>query len=101
MKSMIFWAGLGSVVGFLALWVVFVIVVQPRGPDGAVFFVFSIMGAIPATAIGAIFAGVNFIQKEMRETRRELKHWQSIQQLDVDLDKPSIHIKPAPPSGGS
>jgi hypothetical protein len=59
------------------------------------------MGAIPAAAMGALFAAVNVILKELRETRRELKYWQSIQQMDEDLSKPSTHIKPAPPSGRS
>jgi hypothetical protein len=99
MQNMVIWAGFGAFVGFLVLQAAFAILVRPLGPDGAVFFVISIMGAIPAAAIGALFAGVNVIQKEMRETRRDLKHWQSVRQMDVDSENPSTHFKPTQPSG--
>ena len=99
MKSMAFWAGIGALVGFSLLWAVFSAVTEARGPERGLWSAFSIMGAIPAAAIGAGFAAVSIIRKELRETGRAIRHWQSIQHLDEELNKESTHIKPAPLSG--
>ena len=98
MKSMALWAGIGGVVGFILLFACFSIATRPDDGERGIWVVFSIMGAISVAALGALFAAVNVIQYEMREMRRELKHW-PIQQMDIELDKPSTHIKPLPPAG--
>ena len=98
MKRMGLWAGIGAVGGFILFYACFRVGTRPHDSDHGLWVVFSIMGAFIVAAIGALFAAVSVFQSEMHETRRELKHWKSIQQLDIELDKPSTHIKPAPPS---
>ena len=100
MKTMVLWTGIGAILGFILIWVIFGIFDRHQNDNG-VKVVLSVMGAIPAAILGALFAAVSVIQKELRETRRELKHWQSIQQMDEELSKPSTQIKSAPPSGRS
>jgi hypothetical protein len=101
MKRMVLWAGTGWVVGFFLCYACFYLSAGPHDTDRKTWVAYSIMFALPVAAIGALFAGVSVIQKQLRETQRELKYWQSIQQLDIELDKPSTHFKPAPPSDRS
>jgi len=97
MKTMVLWSVLGATAGFVFLFLAFRIATEPHHGEQGLWIVFSIMGAIPAAAIGAIFAAAKTVQLELREARRELKHWQSIQQLDVDLDKPLTKFKATAP----
>jgi hypothetical protein len=63
-----------------------------------VLIVVSIMGAFPVACTVALFSAFRTIQEELRETRRELKYWQSMHMYE-DSESPSTGIKPAPPSG--
>src|SRR5262249_50435493 len=97
MKRMLINALIGQTVGFFLLVVMFALA-TPHRDDWPVLCAFSFMGAVPFAAIGALFGAVSTIREEMRETRRELKHWQSMQMYE-EPEKPSTGIKPAPPSG--
>lgn len=88
---------IGAVVGFVVLMVMFLMCTPPGPPERGIWFVFSIMGAIPVAAIASLFAAVSVIQAELRETQRAIKHWQSTFQLADDVDKPSTQFKPGPP----
>ena len=92
-SACIWHAGGFALLTAMFLWATWNGFVAERG----LWVVFSFMGAILA-AIGALFSAVKIIQEELRETRRELKHWQSIQMYE-DTESPSTNIKPAPPSG--
>jgi hypothetical protein len=86
----------GFFIGLFGLWVLFKLFVHERPPEG-LWFVFSVMGAIPVSATFALFGAVQTIQEEMRETRREIKHWQSLFQTDDYGDKPITQFKAGPP----
>lgn len=98
MMRMLTWAGVGFGIGFLVLLALFYICMRRQVPDEGLFLVFSFMGAIPAAAFFALFAAVKIFQDEMRETRREMKHWQSIIQHIEEIDRPSTQFKLGPPS---
>src|SRR4051812_43705329 len=99
MKIMVIASGIGGVAAFILLWALFSATLGRNGPDHGIVTVFSVMGAIPGAAIGALFAAVSVIRMELREIRRELKHWQSLQTLDMDVDLPSTQFKSAPQTG--
>src|SRR5437764_467794 len=99
MKIMLLCSGLGAVAGFIVIGMLFDATAHWR--ERVLLEVLYVFGALPGAAVGALIGAVNVLQKELRETRRELKHWQSIQQMDEDLSMPSTHIKPGPPSGRS
>jgi hypothetical protein len=87
------WAGIGFAIGTLVLFVLFRIGTERAIPEGGILFAFSVMGGIPAAAIGALFGAVKILQDEMKETRREMKHWQSMFDRHEDDDKPSTQFK--------
>ena len=100
MKIMVLWTVIGAVVGYFVIYYLFGTLAGDMRADFGTKAFFSLTnGAIPMAAIGAIFAGVSVIQTELRETRREWKHWLSIHRLDIELDKPSTQFESAPPSG--
>jgi hypothetical protein len=98
MKRMFVCACIAEAVGFVVLVVMFLVATPNHVGERSLWIVFSITGAIPVAAIAALFSAVKTIQEELRETRRELKHWQSMQMYE-DPEGPSTKIKPASPSG--
>jgi len=97
MSRMYTLAGVGFFIGLLGLWGLFA-ACAPRGPaDSALWFAFAVMGAIPVSATFALFGAVKSIQEEMRETRRELKHWKTLFQMTEDEEAPSTQFKSGTP----
>jgi hypothetical protein len=101
MSRMLKYAGAGFGVGFLILFVIFNLCVPDGNRKEGISFSFSIMGAVPAAAMCALFGAVQILQDEMRETRRQMKHWQSLFQIDNDHEKPSTQFKIGLPSDRS
>jgi hypothetical protein len=93
MSRMFTLAGVGFVAGLLTLWALFTVCVPDPPRERPLWFAFSVMGAIPVSAMFALFGAVKSLQDEMKETRREMKHWQSMFDRHEDDDKPSTQFK--------
>ena len=91
MASMARWAVGGGLGAFLLLCVLFCMA-SPHGNEFPIFAVLALGNSISAAGMFALFGAVRAIQAELRETQRQLKHWQSIQSLDIGLDESSSHI---------
>jgi hypothetical protein len=97
MKRMFIYVTIGQAIGFGALTVLFLSLSEGAVAERRFFIVLAFTSAMPIAIIAALFSVLSTIQEELRETRRELKHWQSMQ-LYLEAEKPSTNIKPAPPS---
>jgi hypothetical protein len=86
MASMVRWALAAWFVSFIIVLGLLLAWSHGRG-DLAALSLLSILAGTPAAILVALFAGVKLILTELRETQRLLKHWHSIQSLDVDLDE--------------
>ncbi len=97
MARMFGWAVLGAFIGFLVYNVAFLATGDFTRREFGLLIVLSTLGAFPAAILATLFAAVSIIQAELRETRREMKHWQSTFQMLDDEDGPSTHFKPGLP----
>jgi len=92
MVSMLRWSLGGGLGAFVVLYVLFGIALGGRGEMG-ICAVLAFGNAISIAGICAMFAAMKSLLVEIREMQRQLKHWQSIQSLDVGLDEPSTHLR--------
>lgn len=101
MARMVGWGFAGAVVGFLVIFVVFLLATEPQRlpAERGIWAAFSFLGAIPVSAMFSLFAGVSVMQAEIREMRREFKHWESRFEQFEEKEKPSTQFKPGSPPG--
>lgn len=97
MVSMLRWAIAGGIGTFVLLYAMFMMAFGGHDGNMAVCAVLAFGNAISAAAACALFAGMKLVLSELRETQRQLKHWQSIQSLDIGLDEPSTLHRHTPP----
>ena len=92
MARMIYWTGIGFVVGFVLIVGLFAMM----GKKEPVVLAFSIMGALTFACIGSIFGAVSIIRDELDTMRREMMRLQRREEENTIHDVPSTQIKSGP-----
>ena len=92
MARMIYWTGIGFVVGF----VLFVGLFAMMGKKEPVVLAFSIMGALTFACIGSIFGAVSLVRDEFERLRQEVKRLQRREEENTIHDVPSTQFSSGP-----